>query len=243
MSRPRRVLGAALACIATVGACEPGGPAPSPGAGGGDPGGGGGGAGGGGGSPALDIVFERGGAPAGVTGLDLELVGVTLFGEGGAPAPGADVPCDGRGVGLLARADANVPLDLTSGGETPIASLEPDAGVVSAIWLVLRKGVLHRGARAYKVHATVLCTMPDGLQYTAVVLRPGAPLSIEQGIHRRVVVPFDAGRQLDASHVRCPANEVEECQSSDDPDDDADAATRLRYAFPATLTARVEEPP
>jgi hypothetical protein len=238
---------AALACGLVV-ACEPGGP-PSTGTGGGDGGGGGGGGGsggGGGGTPSgpttLAITVDRAGAPPGVSGVDLELAAVTLFVDASAPALRPETPCDGGGAGTLLARSGTVPLDLGSRGETPLASTQVNGGSLREAWIVLRQGVLHRDGRTYKVHATALCTMPDGLQYTVVALRPGSPAALEAPGEHRLVATFDAREQLETAHVACGGAEPEECRTSDDPDDDGDPGTRLRYAFAPAFPARAEGP-
>jgi hypothetical protein len=239
-----RTLVALLACA--LAACEPGGP-PSTGAGGGDGGGGGGGGSGGGGGapsgpPTLAITVDRAGAPPGVSTVDLELAAVTLFVDASAPALRPETPCDGGGVGTLLAATGTVPLDLGAGGETPLASTQVNGGSLREAWLVLRQGVLHRNGRTYKVHATALCTMSDGLQYTVVALRPGSPAALDAPGEHRLVATFDARQQLDTTRVACGASNAEECRTSDDPEDDGDPGTRLRYAFAPAFPARVEGP-
>lgn len=262
MASRQVVSAAALAALLAFTSCDPpGAPDPGPTTGpdggggsggtptggtpsGGTPSGGGAPSGGGGspgGSPApFTISFDPTGAPAGVDRVELELNAVALF--TGAPSyRNEDTRCDGAGAGSLADARTTVTLPFPGTGPVPAVRFDRPAGDtrVAEVWLVFRQGLLHTAERSYKIHAAALCTMPDGMQYTLVRLRPGAPFSIGQGSTDDLVIPFDAGQQVRAGHVDCRTSDAEECRTTDDSGDDADPNTRLRFALPTELPVRV----
>ncbi|MGC3996456.1 MAG: hypothetical protein QM767_02550 [Anaeromyxobacter sp.] len=183
----------------------------------------------------VSLEVAPGGAPAGVTEVDWEVVAVGLS-TGAAPAAGG--ACDEGGTGHELRTTVTF---APGGAAAPVGSVDlPPGGSLQSAWLVLREGRLAREGRTYKVHAGALCRQPDGLDYTRLRLALDQPASLEGGADPRVVIPFDAAAQLQVEHVTCPADGVEECDTSDDPDDDGDPATRLRYAFPEEIPAQME---
>lgn len=183
------------------------------------------------------LAVDRVGAPDHVTAVDLETVALGLFRE--QPTWRDDDSSCGGGAEGLVPLDTTVALDLTEAGRTPVASVDLDGeGKLREVWLVLRKGVLHRDGRAYKVHAGALCTMSDGLQYTLLRLDPGSPIAFAGGADFELVVPFDARSAIREEHVDCRSSGAEECQSSDDAFDDGDPDTRLRYTFEPDLPLR-----
>ncbi len=224
-------------------------PAPdSPGGGSGSGPGGPGNAGGGEGAPSpppvdeastFALVVERQGAPEHVTAVELEPAALLLFTA--RPAwRDADSPCDAGAAGS-ARLGGTVELDLTQPGRTPVGAVDlAGEGQVREVWLVLREGRLLRAGRAYPVHASALCTMPDGLQYTLLRLDPQRPAAFAGGADLDLVLPFDAREVIRQERVDCRSSPLEECQTSDDPLDDADPDTRLRYSFRADLPLRAE---
>lgn len=225
------------------------GPAPAPESPGGGAGSGSGGAAGdGGGAPSAPpadgvstfaLVVERQGAPEHVTAVDLEPSALLLF--TGQPAwRDADSACDAGAAGM-ATLGGTVALDLAQAGRTPAGSVDlAGEGQVREVWLVLREGLLRRAGRAYPVHASALCTMPDGLQYTLLRLDPQPPVHFAGGADVDLVLPFDAREAIREERVDCRSSPLEECQTSDDPLDDGDPDTRLRYSFRADLPLRAE---
>jgi hypothetical protein len=179
------------------------------------------------------------GAPEHVTELDLEPVGLALF-QAQPSWQDQHSPCDGGAGGLVALG-ATVALDLTHPGRTSVGSVDLGGdGQVQEVWLVLRKGLLDRDGRTYKVHGGALCTMSDGLQYTLLRLHPDAPVTFGGGADLDLVVPFDARSAVQEERVDCRSSAAEECQSSDDASDDGDPDTRLRYTFEPDLPLRAE---
>jgi hypothetical protein len=244
-------LAAVLAAVTLAAACGPGDPpTPTPGPGdgggdvaGGDPSGGDGGAGAGGGTDAtatLALTFDPQPGPDGIARVDLEVVGVALFTDREPSYVDADTPCDANGAGTLHAVVRTVPLDLSSPARTEVASFElPGTGSLLETWLVLRQGLLPAGDRTYKIHNGAMCVMPDGLQYTLVRLRPG-PVSLEGGADSDLLVRFDFREEVTVERVNCRARHVEECDTSDDPDDDRNGNTRLRFSFATEFPVRVE---
>jgi hypothetical protein len=154
-----------------------------------------------------------------------------------------DTRCDGDGAGTLANARTTVTLDFSGDARVPVATFERPADPTSLteLWLVLRQGLLHTDVRSYRIHAGPLCTMPDGLPYTLVRLRPAAPIAIGSGATDDVVISFDPDAQLERDAVRCSEQDVEECRTSDDPGD-TDPDTRLRYTFAPEFPVRAAAP-
>jgi hypothetical protein len=250
----------ALLLVTALLACEPPDqPPPGPttggdtgGSNGGPQGGGsGGGSGGGGnggnpGSPGgdgtstLDLAVAHHGSVDDASALDLETVALAMFVGADPRYANASTSCDGGGAGALLDLKTTVTLDLQRDGATPLASVDvTHGGELHEAWLVLRRGSLHRDGREYKVHADALCTMPDGLQYTLVRLRPGGPVTLG-GPDHRIVATFDPQASLEVEHVDCRASDAEECRSSDDDHDDGDPDTRLRFSFPTSLPVTVD---
>jgi hypothetical protein len=213
------------------------------GTGGGDAGSGDGAAGG---APEADaspfvIAFDPAPAPAGYDRVELELAGVGLF-PGTPGYVDADSPCDAGVPGALVAHATTAQLVFAEEGVVPVIALERPSGAASVaeVWLVLRQGLLHTPERSYKIHAAALCTMPDGMQYTLVRVRPGTSVAIGQGTREDLVIPFDAAQQLRVAEVRCGTEpEPEECRTTDDAGD-GDPATRLRFSFPLEFPVRIE---
>lgn len=214
------------------------------GTGGGDAGSGDGAAGGaapeGDASPFV-IAFDPVPAPAGYDRVELELAGIALY--SGTPGyVNADSPCDAGVPGALVPNATTTTLVFAQEGLVPVIALQRPSGAASVaeVWLVMRQGLLHTPERSYKIHAAALCTMPDGMQYTLVRVRPGTPVAIGQGTRDDLVVPFDVAQQLRVGEVRCGTQpEPEECRTTDDAGD-GDPATRLRFSFPLEFPVRIE---
>ena len=253
MSPRRALVTAALAALVTFTACDPPG---DPGTGttggsggtnpptngtpsGGTPSGGGGNSGGGAPAP-FTISFDPTAAPAGVDRVELELNAIALF-AGAASYRDESTPCDG-GAGALGDVRTTATLPFPGSGPVPAVRFDRPAvdAKVSEVWLVFRQGLLHTSERSYKIHAATLCTMPDGMQYTLVRLRPGSPFSIGQGSTDDLVIPFDAGHEVVRARVDCRTSDAEECRTTDDTGDDGDPNTRLRFSFPTEFPVRVQ---
>lgn len=222
----------------------PGGGGPGTGTGTGDAGGGTGGDGAAGppvGDAPFVIAFAPARSPAGHDRVELELAGVALFQETPRYLD-ADTPCDGGLQGALVPRATTAALVFAQEGIVPVIALERPARATSVaeVWLVLRTGLLYTPERSYEIHAAALCTMPDGMQYTLVRVRPGTPVAIGPGTRDDLVIPFDAARQLRVAEVRCGTDpEPEECGTTDDAGD-GDPSTRLRFSFPLELPVRIE---
>lgn len=216
-----------------------------PGPPGGDQGGGDqGGGGSDGGAPADDtssnaLFLEASGGPPLATRLDLDLVAVVLYVDRSPTVNDPDAPCDaGGGNRLDARSSPSVDL---RGGRTPVLTFDREGGgSLRELALVLRQGVLVRDNRGYKVHASALCTMPDGQQYTFVRLRPPAPVDLGGGRDHDLVATLEPGA-IRTERAQCGTpDDVEECAVGDDPADDGDPSTRLVFSFAPDLPLRAE---
>lgn len=207
---------------------EPGAP-PGPG----DVGSGGGPEGGGTAGPeSLLVSIAPGDAPPGASSIEIELAAVATF--RGTPAwRDADTPCDGGEADALAPVSALVEVPFGDGPRVTLAELEPPTdGAPRELWLVARTGTLRTADRTYPVHAALLCTLPDGLQYTLLRARPDGAT---QGTRE---IALGLGReQLTVEQVHCGTEpSAEECATTDD-GQDADPGTRVRYRFAEELPA------
>jgi hypothetical protein len=193
------------------------------------------GGGGAAGPGALRVSIAPGEAPPGASSIELELAALALFQD--APRwRDPDSPCDGGEPAALAPLSARVDVPFGDGPRVTLAELQ-GGGAPREVWLVLRKGTLRAADRTYPVHAALLCTLPDGLQYTLLRARPGGAAA--QGAHE---VALGLGRaQLTIEQVDCAAEPTaEECATTDD-GQDADPGTRVRYRFVEELPATTIE--
>jgi hypothetical protein len=195
------------------------------------------------GRSTLTFAIDRTGARADVSRLDLQVLQVAIWVDVGAPPPTNGKPCDLTGAEATSDAAA-MRIDLSTGGTTTLARMETSReGELTEVRLFVR-GTLQHAGRTYDVNGDELCVGADGQDVAVLRVHPASPLVLQGGRDYRLTMPF-AQAELREEHVTCPKNPPpgtwvpHECARPDDPGDDGDPATRIRFQLVGEGTCEV----
>jgi hypothetical protein len=133
-----------------------------------------------------------------------------------------------------------VQFDPSGAGRNSIARLETaSAGALTEIRIFLRGEVRRRG-RDHNLDGRETCVAGDGFDVAVMRVRPAGAVPLA-GADYRVAVAFDPDAHVAEEHVSCAAGAVtpqfhdpdgpDECRTTEDPGDDGDPTTRLRYVL------------
>jgi hypothetical protein len=192
----------------------------------------------------LQLELERRGTRPDVSAADLEILAVGLFFESVPAAPAHGSACD---LSAAERFDTAFQLQvpLAVPGTSPFARLESArSGRIAELRIFLRGELVRKGKR-HNLDGAETCVWGDGFDVAVFRVRPMAPLVAVDGKDFRVLIPFDARELVREERVACVAGASlaaasssfhdrdgpDECRAPDDPDDDQDPATRLRYVL------------
>jgi hypothetical protein len=210
----------------------------------------------------LQLEIERGGTSDRASHVDVDVKGIALFLDGVPAPPVHGAACDATGAEWH---DQRTALRLAMGqpGASPLARLETTrSGELSEIRIFLR-GDVQRLGRAHNLDGAETCVWADGWDVAVLLLRPAARLVLAGGQDHRLAAPLGVGSEVRVERIVCDlpgvgrvaggsvasatsalhdADGPDECKKPEDPEDDGDSRTRLRFVLAAELGVQRRDP-